>query len=54
MHEAVTTSASANIFFPTTEDLLPPIILTNRSQTADTLAWSQNHELEDLEVRNFI
>jgi hypothetical protein len=51
MHEAVTkSSAATNLFFsPTTEDLLPPVILTNRSQAADTLSWSQNHELEHLE-----
>lgn len=52
MHEALTNSSTATkSFFPTTtsNDLLPPINLTNRPQTTDTNSWTNTHE-SDTEV----
>jgi hypothetical protein len=44
MHDVVTTSATNDLFYSSSEDLLSPISLATRPQGGNTLGWSQNHE----------
>jgi Zinc finger C-x8-C-x5-C-x3-H type (and similar) len=46
MHHVVTTSATAtnDLFYSSSEDLLSPISLTTRAQSGNALGWSQPHE----------
>jgi hypothetical protein len=46
MHNVVTTSATAtnDLFYSSSEDLLSPISLTTRAQSGNALGWSPSHE----------
>jgi hypothetical protein len=46
MHEAITTSTTTKSYFTgSTDDLLTPVALVNRSKSTEALGWSPAQEM---------